>query len=444
MRLLAIGVTQDCSAAGALCGAQLALAAGELHALLGPDGAGKSAFFQILGGIRRPAGGLLLLDSQPYAPASPEEARREGVWMAGTGKTLADGLTVEENLVLGAEPARRGWIDRAARRALACQALAELPGNVIPPDAPVRSLSAANRRRVEIARALLAPPRVLLVEDSWPFLPGLSGAFFAALRRLAERGTSVLYATRSVEAARTLCTRYTLLEHGGTTASGRTGSAMQPEAGAPEESAFPRLPRHQGRPLLQTPGGLTVHEGEILGVAEPGGLPRSRLLLGRGRAAARGGGILPGLSIADNLTLPCLGRFSCLGFLLRERQDTVAANWMQKLHLWARNPRQDAARLSAADRPKLLVGQLLLERAAVLFLEAPTRGLPAPAKAQIHALLQSAAAEGRGILVASADPAELLALCDTVALLRRGQPAECRPATEWTEGELAAALFTTS
>ncbi|MEI8234967.1 MAG: ATP-binding cassette domain-containing protein [Verrucomicrobiota bacterium] len=430
MRLLAIGVTQDSGAARALCGGvQLALAAGELHALLGPDGVGKSALLQILGGVRRPGRGLLLLDGQPYAPGSPGEARRAGVWIAGRGATLADGLTVEENLVLGAEPARRGWIDRDARRTLACQALAGLPGAAIPASALAGALSVADRRRVEIARALLAVPKVLLVEAPEPYSPAACAPFFGALRRLAAGGASILYATRSLEAARALCTRYTLLREEGTAASGRIrGDGLE----ALGEGPFPRLPRRMGRALLQRGDGLTLHEGEILGLAG---------MSGGAEPLRATGGILPGLSIADNLTLPSLRRFSQWGILSRERQDKTALDWMEKLHLWARTPRLDVAELSAADRQKILLGRLLLEQEAVLCLEAPTRGLAGPAKRQIHALLQSIAAEGRGILIASADPAELLALCDTIALPRPGRPLECRPAARWTERELAAALL---
>lgn len=451
MRLLAIGVTQKSGAARTLCGAQLALAAGELHALLGPDGAGKSAFVAILRGVQRPVRGLMLLEGRPYAPASPDEARRAGVWSAGDGASLAGALTVEENLSLGAEPARRGWIDRRSRRALACRALTELPGKGIPPWTLVKTLSLADRRRVEIARALLAPPKILLVEDPWPYVPEVSAPFFAALRRLATRGTAILYATRSVEAARACCTRYTLLREGGTVASGRMhgdGQARGKRLGEAlpatlEEEPLPRLPRRMGRALVQAGAGLTLHEGEILGLAGLDGLERFPVRFGRDPDAIAG--VLPGLSVADNLTLPCLRRFSYFGLLSLELQDTAALDWMEKLHLRARSPHQNAGTLSAADRQKILLGRHLLGQANVLFVEAPTRGLAGPAKRQIHALLQAIAAEGRGIVLASPDPAELLALCDTIALLRPGpqpgQPVECRPAVQWTERELAAALL---
>ena len=448
MRLVAIGVTQHSGAARTLCGAQLALAAGEIHALLGADGAGKSAFVEILRGVQRPARGLMLLEGRPYAPASPDEARRAGVWSAGDGASLAGALTVEENLSLGAEPARRGWIDRRARRALACRVLAELPGEGIPPWTLVESLSLADRRRVEIARALLALPKILIVEDPWPYVPEVSAPFFAALRRLATRGTAILYATRSVEAARACCARYTLLGEGRTAASGRMHgdrSERLEEALPPklEEAPMPRLPRRMGRALVQAGAGLTLHEGEILGLAGLEGQARFPVRLGCDPDAIAG--VLPGLSVADNLTLPCLRRFSYCGLLSLELQDAAALDWMEKLHLRARSPHQNVGALSAADRQKILLGRHLLGQANVLFVEAPTRGLAGLAKRQIHALLQTIAAEGRGIVLASPDPAELLALCDTIALLgpeqKPGRPVECRPAAQWTARELAAALL---
>lgn len=437
MRLLAIGVTQDFGAAGALRGAQLALAEGELHALVGGCGAGKAALLAVLGGRRRLARGLMLLDGQPYAPASPEAARRAGVWSAGRGETLADGLTVEENLVLGMEPARRGWIDRRARRSLAARALAELPVSGIPPSAPAGSLSPGDRRRVEIARAFLVLPKVLLMEEAGMSGSALSAADFGLLRRLAARGVSILCATRSPEAARAYCSRYTLLCRGGTAAFGRTrGLDAAALAGPP---ALPRLSRHRGKTLALARDGLAVHAGEIFGLACAGPPPSLRGVGGRTRAAA--GGIFPGLSLADNLTLPYLRRFGTFGFISPERQRTVAADWISKLGIRAPAPGRAAAQLSAADRVKLAVGRQLLGHAPVVAVESPTRGLDASGRAEIHALLQTAAAQGRGVIVTSFEPAELLALCDTVALVRPGRAADCRPVEEWSEPALSAALF---
>ena len=152
-------------------------------------------------------------------------------------------------------------------------------------------------------------------------------------------------------------------------------------------------------------------------------------------------GVFPSLSIADNLTLTCLGRFSSLGFVDTERQHFAALDWMEKLRIRARSPRQKMETLSGGNQQKVLLGRLLLHRAAVLLLDEPTRGIDVRTKAQIYELIAAIAAEGKGILLVSSDPAELLGLCDTVALLRAGRLVELRPAKAWSEPEIIAAAM---
>ena len=489
MRLQAIGIDKRYGATHALHDVQLAVAAGEIHALLGENGAGKSTLVRILGGAERPDRGLLLLDSQPFAPQGPIQARREGVALVCQNATLAGDLSVEENLVLGGEPARRGWIDRRLRREWARTALAELASEDIPLGARVGALSHADQQRVEIARALLADPKVLILDEPtrslshWEIAP-----LFAALRRMASRGISILYISHFLEESLALCSRYTVLRDGEVTATGamqetdRAGLIRQ-MAGCEIREGFPHSRRHLGRPLLQlkhvsgqaSPHGidLTLREGEILGLAGLEGAGRSQTLRAIfGLARLREGdiwregkrsrrpaptrrwhtgigmvgesrleGLLPSLSIADNLTLTCLGRFSLMGFVNTERQSFAARDWMEKLRIRARSPRQEVRTLSGGNQQKVLLGRLLLHRAAVLLLDEPTRGIDVRTKAQIYELIDAIAAEGKGILLVSSDPAELLGLCDTVALLRQGRLVEMRPAKAWSEPEIIAAAM---
>ena len=489
MRLQAIGIEKSYGATHALRGVKLEMAAGEIHALLGENGAGKSTLVSILGGTEQPDRGLLLLDSLPFAPEGPIQARREGIALVCQNTILAGDLTVEENLVLGGEPARRGWIDRTQCRELARAALAELASEDIPLNARVGSLSYANQQRVEIARALLADPKVLILDEPtrslshWEIAP-----LFAALRRMAGRGVSILYISHFLEESLALCSHYTVLRDGEVVATGamketdRAGLIRQ-MAGCEIREGCTRSPRHLGRPLLELkhvsgqagPHGmnLTLREGEILGLAGLDGAGRSqtlRAIFGLARlregeiwrngkrsrrpapprrwhtgigmvGANRLEGILPGVSIADNLTFTCLGRFSMLGFLNTERQRFAALDWMEKLRIRARSPRQEVNTLSGGNQQKVLLGRLLLHRAAVLLLDEPTKGIDVRTKAQIYELIDSIAAEGKGILLVSSDPAELLGLCDTVALLRQGRLVDLRPAKEWSEPEIIAAAM---
>ena len=489
MRLQAIGIHKSYGATPALRDVQLELAAGEIHALLGENGAGKSTLIALLGGTERPDRGLMLLDGQPFAPRGPIQARREGVALVCQSATLAGDLSVEENLLLGGEPARRGWIDRRQRRRLARAALAELASEDLPLGARVGSLSCADQQRVEIARALLADPKVLLLDEPTRSLSHWETApLFAALRRLAARGISILYISHFLEESLALCSRYTVLRDGEVAATGTMAGVDRAEllrqmAGSESREGFTRSPRHLGRALLQlkhvsgqvAPQGidLTLREGEILGLAGLDGAGRSqtlRAIFGLARlrdgeiwrdgrrsrrpapprrwhtgigmvGESRQEGILPGLSIADNLTLTCLNRFSLLGFVNAERQRFAARDWMEKLRIRARSPLEKMETLSGGNQQKVLLGRLLLHRADVLLLDEPTRGIDVRTKAQIYQLIDRIAAEGKGILLVSSDPAELLALCDTVALLRQGRLVELRPAKAWSEPEIIAAAM---
>ena len=489
MRLQAIGVNKNYGATHALRDVRLFVGAGEIHALLGENGAGKSTLVNILSGAEQPDRGLMLLDSLPYAPKGPIQARQEGVAIVCQQTTLAGDLSVEENLLLGSEPARFGWIARRPSRELARWALAELHSDDLPLRARVGSLSYAEQQRVEIARAFLADPKVLILDEPtrslshWEIAP-----LFQAIRRMAARGISILYISHFLEESFALCSRYTVLRDGTMAAAGsmqevdRAG-LIRAMAGCEIREVFSRSRRCKGRPLLQlkhvsgqsSPHGidLTLHEGEILGLAGLDGAGRSQTLraifglaslregeIWRGGKRSRRGtpprrlrkgiglagenrseGILPSLSVADNLTLTCLGRFSELGFISTERQTFAALDWMEKLRVRARGPRQRMSELSGGNQQKVILGRLLLHRAAVLLLDEPTRGIDVRTKVQIYDLIDAIAAEGKGVLLVSSDPAELLGLCDTVALLRQGRLVEMRPAKEWTEPEIIAAAM---
>ena len=283
MRLQAIGVSKSYGATRALHEVQLTLAAGEIHALLGENGAGKSTLVKILSGAERPDGGLLLLDGLTYNPRGPLEARREGVSIVCQETTLADDLSVEENLMLGAEPSQRGWIQHQQSREMAAWALEELHAEDLPLQARVGSLPYADRQRVEIARAFLADPKLLILDEPTRSLSHWETApLFDALRRMAARGISILYISHYLEEAQALCSRYTVLRDGENVAAGSISDVdraglIRHMAGRDIQEFFPPSRRHRGKALLQLKHisgsmsphrlDLTLHEGEILGVA---------------------------------------------------------------------------------------------------------------------------------------------------------------------------------
>lgn len=490
MRLQAIGVGKSYGTARVLREVRLELARGELHALLGENGAGKSTLLRILSGDERPDRGTVALDGAPCFFRSAPEARRAGVYRISEERTLAGGLTVEENLVLGAEPSRRGWIDRPARLEQARRSLAEIAGPPVPLDARADRLTCGEAQRVELARAAFHGARVLLLDEPtralshWEIAP-----LFETLRRLARRGVSIVFISHFLEEAQELCSHFTMLRDGERVAGGRLGEidaaglvcAMTGREPAPPPA---RREKHRlGPPLLELKKvsgeksprqvDLTLRQGEVLGLAGLEGAGRSETLRAVfGLSRLRGGeirrlgkpvrwrtppralraglgltaedrreAIFPTLPLADNLTLSCLGRFGFCGAFDPDRQAFAALDWMEKLRIRARDPFQRAETLSGGNQQKVALARILLHRAKVLLLDEPTRGMDLPTKAQVHGIIDELAREGRAILLVSSDPAELLELCDTIALLRRGRLVEARPASEWTQAGIIAAAI---
>jgi ribose transport system ATP-binding protein len=490
MRLQAIGVSKNYRLTRALREARLEVEAGEIHALLGENGAGKSTLLRILSGEEQANRGRILLDDAPCAWTTPMEARRAGVFRISEERMLADDLTVEENLLLGLEPSWLGWVGHRKSRKLARSALGQLCGEPIPPHLPAGRLTCGQAQRVEIARSLLGRPKLLLLDEPTRSLSHWEiASLFETLRRLAGRGISIVFISHFLEEAQALCSRYTLLGSGETVASGQLDPGENDRwVGAisgrdhPPKSARP--PKRQfGKPLLELKkmGGpaaprridLTLHQGEILGLAGLDGAGRLEMLraifglarlregeiwrLGkrsrwgsppgalRAGIAFAGGerreGIFPDLSLADNLTLASLGRFGVLGFLNLKRQSFAGWNWMEKLHIRARGPFQRAGELSRGNQQKLILARLMLRQPSVLLLDEPTRGIDPATQAQLREVVAEMAHEGKGVLWISSDPAELLEWCDTIALFRRGRLVELRPASDWSpQGIIAAAL----
>jgi ribose transport system ATP-binding protein len=376
----------------------LTLHAGEVHALIGENGAGKSTLLNIVAGALRPDRGEMEVDGRPYTPRSPLDARRHGVALIHQELSLCPHLSVQENILLGLEPTRRGggWIDWTAgrRRVLALLDLFAHPD--LKPEARVGNLPLAARQVVEICRALAADARILLMDEPTSSLQREDvERLFALIRRLASQRIAVIYISQFLEEVREVAQggRYTVLRDGRSVASGtiaETTSAQliahmvgRPVTGA---SLFPRRsPAPGGAVLLAAHdvaapptlrhASFELRRGEILGLAGLAGSGRTELvrslfglepaasgqitlgtqtlnLVGTGTTPARrlrqGFGYLSedrareglalSLSIADNLTATrfsgCTRRWGA-GWLDRARQDSASRDWMQRLHVRA-------------------------------------------------------------------------------------------------------------
>ena len=482
-RLLMRGVVKAFGPVQALGGVDLEVRAGEVHALLGENGAGKSTLMKVLSGAYRPGGGELVLEGRPYAPRGPQEARARGVAMIYQELALALDLTVEENIVLGAEPRSGPAVDRGARRALAERALARLGEGAPAPDARVAELGPGPRQLVEIARALASEARVIVFDEPTSSLSRRDAEhLFAVVERLRDEGTSVIWIGHFLEEIQRVADRWTVLRDGSTVGTGDVAGTdpstwVTLMAGRAVEEFFPPREAAPGETLLEldalagvpTPdsASLTLRRGEILGLAGLVGAGRTELLralfgldavrsgrvrlggadLGTGTPAQRidqgfglasedrkAEGLALERSIAFNLTLsrPVAAR----GVLRPAEERGAVERWIASLGVRCRDGAQSIGELSGGNQQKVALARLLHQDADVLLLDEPTRGVDVGAKVEIYRLLGELAAQGKALLVVSSYFPELLGICDRIAVMHRGRLGAARPASEWTETTL--------
>ncbi len=463
----------------------LSVAPGEIHAVLGENGAGKSTLMKVIYGLVAPDEGEVRIDGEPVLIRSPNEARALGIAMVFQHFSLFETLTVAENVWLGQPPGESR--ETIARR---LSAKAAEYGQVLDPDRPVHGLSVGERQRVEIVRALLLSPRLLILDEPTSVLtPQAVEALFVTLRRLAATGCSILYISHKLDEIRALCHRCTVLRAGRV-----TGSADPREANNHDlarlmiGSDLPSLPTRAGREgavalamhRVSLPGldrhdvplrevSLEVREGEILGIAGVSGNGQQALLaaltgedarvpasgitlfgqaIGRLGPAARrrlglravpeerlGRGAVPGMTLAQNLLLTRAGEAGTLGLLgwLRtgaaaELAREVIARWRVK----APGPQAIAASLSGGNLQKFIVGREIAAAPRVLVIAQPTWGVDVGAAAQIRAELLALRDAGGAIVLISEELDELLELSDRVQVIAGGRLSPSLPIAQAT------------
>ncbi len=486
-RLRMTGIAKRFGATAALAGVDLEVGEGEVVALIGENGAGKSTLMKVLCGAIAPDRGMMELDGRGYAPRTPLDARRRGVAIVHQELCLAPHLSVAENILLGAEPRRLGFVRRAARRAGALAALAQLGAVDIDPDRLAGSLPLAAQQLVEIARALAANPRLLVLDEPTSSLAADDARrLFAVVRRLRGAGVSIVYISHFLEECRVVADRFAVLRDGRSVGSGAMGNAGQSTlirlmVGREVSELYPRTAHVLGEPLLALDGvsgrrlpraaTLSLRRGEVLGIFGLVGSGRSEMLRAvfgldpiRGGSVSIGGrevtrasprarlrsgmglvsenrkeeGLALGRSIADNLTLTRLGRYARFGVVSGERQRVAARGWMDTLTVKARGPDQAVGELSGGNQQKVAIGRLLHHGAEILLLDEPTRGIDVGAKTHVYRLIDELATAGKAIIMVSSYLPELLGVCDTIAVMCRGRLAAARPAREWSEASLLA------
>jgi ribose transport system ATP-binding protein len=484
-------ITKHFGATCALEQVDFDLARGEVHALLGENGAGKSTLIKILSGAVKPDRGMMRLDGVRYLPASPLESRRTGISVIYQELNLAPHLTVEENIMLGREWHKSGFLNKRRMRAKVRETLELVHHPEISPEIPVRQLSMAARQLVEIARALMEKAKIVVMDEPTSSLSGEDSLrLFEIVRTLKSQNVGIIYISHFLEEVRQVADRFTVLRDGKKAGSGRIedtslAEIIQMMVGGEIKQMFPRVDHQVGETFLETVGlkgrrmadevSLELRSGEILGVAGLVGSGRTefvRTLFGldsrdsgtvviggdktlRGdthRSIKNGLGFLSedrqgeGLalnqSLADNLTLSLFSPYTRFGFLLVNRHKRAAREWVEKMKIKARSPLQAVLELSGGNQQKVALARLLHQDAGILLLDEPTRGIDIVSKSQIYEWMGRLAARGKSILFVSSYFPELLGVCDRIAVFHRGRLVAIRPAATWNEESLLAAATT--
>ena len=474
-RLQLSGIVKQYPAVRANDGVALTVQPGEIHALLGENGAGKSTLMKIVHGEVQPDAGEIRIDGRLVRVDSPATARALGVAMVHQHFALFDTLTVAENVWLGL--ARGQALAAVARR---ITEVAQGFGLEVDPARPVHTLSVGERQRVEIVRALLADPRLLILDEPTSVLtPQAVLRLFDTLRALAARGCSVLYISHKLDEIRALCSACTVLRGGRvsgsadprTTTSAELSRLMigsEPPALAPRARPAPGL---QVPPLLQLQGlslprrspfgtdlrgvSLALRAGEITGLAGVSGNGQQELLavlsgedrraapgtlhlagqdaarLGPGRRRALGlhfvpeerlgRATVPSLSLAANTLLTRRSAVGRGGWLHWDRARALAGRLIERFGVRAGGPLAAAASLSGGNLQKFIVGREIDAAPRVLVVAQPTWGVDVGAAALIHRELLALRDAGCALLVVSEELDELFALADRLHVIAGGR-----------------------
>ncbi|WP_376794871.1 sugar ABC transporter ATP-binding protein [Thermogemmatispora sp.] len=440
---------------------------GEVHVVAGENGAGKSTLMKILYQVERPDVGQVYLNGEPLSFHGPHYARALGVAMVHQEFALAPHLSVAENLFLGREPLRFGFIRRGRELAEARHLLAQV-GLDLDPRRLVATLSVAEQQLVEIARAISFNARVLILDEPTATLTEQEIArLFAVIRQLTAQGVAVLYISHRLDEIFQIADRVTVMRDGRVVATLPRAEVSEQKlvqlmVGRAIANLYPRPETHPGEVLLRVEGlsrrgllydcSFEVRAGEILGLAGLIGAGRSelaravcgadplesgRILLAgqelhirRPADAIRAGlvyvtedrkreGLALDLGIDQNITLASLP--ARLGMLLLRRERSVALQACQRLNIRTPSVRRKVRLLSGGNQQKVVVARWLETQARVIFFDEPARGIDVGAKAEMFALIGKLASEGRAIVLISSYLPELLNMCDRIAVMREGR-----------------------
>jgi rhamnose transport system ATP-binding protein len=470
-RLLKLsGISKAFAGVQALEGVSLDLLAGEVHALVGENGAGKSTLIKVITGAHSPDEGTIEVEGCPVFDIDPVRARGLGIAAIYQQPALFPDLTVAENIAIGLE---RGGLWRRVRwgrrRARARDLLGRL-GAAVDPDREVRRLSMPEQQLVEIARALGAEARILIMDEPTAALSDKEvDRLFRVIGELKAQGAGIIYISHRLEELPQVADRVTALRDGVLVGTRRMeevsrGELIRMMVGRELSSVFPKTFAEPGEVILEVRGlgcqqagvrdvAFCIRAGEIFGLAGLVGAGRTelaRVLFGvtpadtglvllRGRPVAidsparavglgiayvpedrRRHGVILEMTTAANITLATLRAISRFGLLDFRRERATTARLVQQLGIKTASLDTPAGNLSGGNQQKVALGRWLAANPALLILDEPTQGVDVGAKAEIHRLMSELAGRGLAILMISSELPEVLGMSDRIAVMHGG------------------------
>ena len=486
--IAARGISKSFAGIEVLRDIDLDLARGEIHALLGENGAGKSTFAKIIAGVHRPTRGTLALNGAPVEIPSPIVAQKLGITLIHQEPISFPDLSVAENLVLGRSDGsplgRVPW----AKMTRDAKGLMDLLGVKIDVVKPMRGLSIADQQMVEIARALASDSRLIIMDEpTAPLTPKEVETLFDIARRLRDEGRTIVFISHRLEEVRALCDRVTIFRDGAKVQTDTIGNLTDADIirlmiGRPLREYMKKLGAAIGEVALKVEGltlpgvfsdiNLEVRTGEIVGLGGLVGAGRTdvaRAIFGvapaaSGKVTINGkavvitepaqaidlglafvpedratAGIFRSLPVEQNITAAAPGKIAPNGFIRRAVERTLATDSVRKLRIRLASLRQPIGELSGGNQQKAILARWLLTDPSVLILDEPTRGIDIGVKAEFYDMIGELAAGGRAILLISSELPELLALCDRVLVMSEGRLTANIPRAEATQEAIMSA-----
>ncbi len=485
------GVTKRFPGVLALDDVSFGLGTGEVHALVGENGAGKSTLIKVVTGVHRPDEGEIFFAGGRVSFASPREAQEAGISTIYQDTNLVSLRSVAQNIFLGREPRNSFGLTDTARMKREAEELLGRYGIEADVTVPVRSLGVGVQQMVAIAKAVSLDARVVIMDEPTSSLEAREvETLFGVIRQLREDGVGVLYVSHRLEELYEICERVIVMRDGKVVHTGDLeelprlqliAAMLGREAPEIEEriSSSPARENATGELVLEARGltthhaprdvSIEVHAGEVVGLSGLLGSGRTETAKamfgarhldsgsvsvggkevdpGSPAQAIKGGlafvpedrmaeGIIPELSVRENIVAAALPRLSRAGFVSQKEQDELVERFMDRLGIKASGPDQPVGELSGGNQQKVMLARWLCLEPKVLLLDEPTQGIDVGAKAEVQRLISELAQDGLGVVMIDSEPEEIVEGSDRVVVLRDGGVAGMLSGEELTEQNL--------